>query len=122
MTVTKDHYINLKNGEFDSTSRADLRHLFSSLVGDDHGDTLVVHFHGGLVNEKVGMRNASRLLSAYRSAQSYPVFFVWESGLLEVLSHNLGNIAQEKVFQRLLSRLFSSPLPRLQRCIARQGS
>jgi len=59
------------------------------------------------------MRIASRLLSAYRSAQSYPIFFVWESGLLEVLSHNLGDIAQEKVFQRLLSRVVQFAVAKL---------
>ncbi len=99
MSLSKDHYINLKNGVFDSTSRDDLEHLFTSFSNGPNSDTLVVHFHGGLVGEKAGMAVAERLLPVYRSAGSYPVFFVWESGLLDVISHNLGEISREKIFQ-----------------------
>jgi hypothetical protein len=113
MPLSKDHYINLKNGIFDSTSRDDLKHLFTSFAGDPNRARLVVHFHGGLVDEKAGMATTERLLPIYRSAGSYPVFFVWESGLLEVLSHNLSEISNEKIFQLLLKNLLKFTVAKL---------
>ena len=52
-------------------------------------DRVVLHFHGGLVSEKRGRAVAADLLPVYRDAGAYPVFFVWRSGLLEVLRGKL---------------------------------
>jgi hypothetical protein len=120
MPLSKDHYINLRNGMFDSTNSDDLKHLFTRFASDPNRARLVVHFHGGLVNEKTGMAIAEHLLPVYHSAGSYPVFFVWESGLLEVLSHNLSEISSEKIFQLLLKNLLQFTVAKLkQKAVAR---
>ncbi len=61
----------------------------------------MLHFHGGLVSEKRGRAVAADLLPVYRDAGAYPVFFVWRSGLLEVLRGKLREIASEDAFKAL---------------------
>jgi hypothetical protein len=60
---------------------------------------IVLHFHGGLVTAAAGRRIAESLQGTYRDAGAYPVFFVWHSGLLEVVRGNLGEIVEEEVFK-----------------------
>ncbi|MBI4333239.1 MAG: hypothetical protein HY673_18395 [Chloroflexi bacterium] len=105
MAFTTDHYINLKNGLFDSTSKDDLVHLFSNFSADANSGKMVVHFHGAGNTEESGMAIAERLLPVYRSAGAYPVFFLWESGLLQTITHNLDEIARENIFQLLLKKV-----------------
>jgi hypothetical protein len=66
---------------------------------------LVLHFHGGLVTEASGEQIAQALLPVYTGAGAYPLFFVWRSGLLEVLSGNLREIFREELFDRIMRRL-----------------
>ena len=87
-TLNKDHYLDLHDGRFTGTSRADLDHLFDALAGDPDRNRLVVHFHGGNVNRAEGMAIAEQMLPRYREAGAYPVFFVWHSGIGEVI-HDL---------------------------------
>jgi hypothetical protein len=59
-------------------------------------------FHGGLVPRQKGILGAERLArQCYDRAPSLPVFFIWESGLLDVLNHNLTEIAGEEIFKTL---------------------
>lgn len=62
---------------------------------------VVLHFHGGLVSEERGRAIAADLLPVYRDAGAYPVFFVWRSGLLEILRGHLKEIADEDAFKAL---------------------
>jgi hypothetical protein len=64
-------------------------------------ERVVLHFHGGLVSEKRGRAIAAGLLPVYRAAGAYPVFFVWRSGLLEILRGHLTEIADEDAFKAL---------------------
>jgi hypothetical protein len=68
-------------------------------------DRVVMHFHGGLVDEARGMKIAQHLLPVYTGAGAYPVFFVWRSGALEILRDNLFKIAREELFDRLVRRV-----------------
>lgn len=108
-----DFYVNLKSGRFHATSRQDLESLFQAIATGPGQSNLVVHFHGGLVNTSDGMGIAQRLSPLYREAGAHPVFFVWESGLFESISNNLGEIAKEKIFQRLLSRVLQFVIGRI---------
>lgn len=104
MTITSANFIDLRNGQFDSTSRADLIALFDQYQ-QDVASRMIVHFHGGLVSETSAMNMADRLLPEYRQTNiGYPVFFVWESGLLEVIRNNVNEILSEEFFQKLLLR------------------
>jgi hypothetical protein len=101
MDLTKDFYVNLKNGRFDSTTAEQMDDAFVKWDADPTRP-LIVHFHGGLVNEPSGMKVAARLLPFYWDSGGYPLFFVWEAGAIEVLTHNLGEIFDERFFKRLL--------------------
>jgi hypothetical protein len=93
------HVIHTKrNGELATTSAEDIDSIVASIRDQQK---LVVHFHGGLVADEVGLRVAERLQPIYEAAGAYPVFFVWSSGLLEVLSGNLPEIFGESVFQSI---------------------
>lgn len=105
MPIDKSHYLHTQNGLLASTQPADLEALFEKLKADPDADRLVLHFHGGLVSSPTALETASRLLPHYRSAGAYPVFFVWESGLVETLRNNLSEIFDEKIFQQLLTRV-----------------
>ncbi len=87
-----------KDGQLDGTTAADFDDMFTAMAA---ADRVVLHFHGGLVSHASGMNTAKRLYSTYSDAGAYPVFFVWSSGLLEVLEHNLGEIAGESIFKTL---------------------
>ena len=104
--LSRDHYLTLSNGRFATTTRADLDHLIANLSsGDQRNKPLVVHFHGGLVPEAHGMGIVRDLQSVYELAGGYPVFFVWKSGVLEVITANLRDIFQERIFQVLLEQV-----------------
>lgn len=86
-----------------------MRDAFSQYKSVSGSKSLALFFHGGLVDKKSGMANAQQLLGPYSAANAasgfagnaYPYFFVWESGLIETLQHNLLGIASEAIFQRL---------------------
>lgn len=64
-------------------------------------ERVVLHFHGGLVSEQRGREIAESLFPVYRDAGAYPIFFVWRSGLIEILRGHLGAIAGEDAFKAL---------------------
>jgi hypothetical protein len=111
--LNKDYCINLKNGAFDGTTRADLDALFSKFKASPNHSHMIVHFHGGLVGEQSGIDLSVRLRPVYEEAQAYPVFFVWESGWNEILAHNVAEIFKEDVFQRLLKRVTQFAIAKL---------
>ncbi len=73
----------------------------------------VIHFHGGLVKRAKGTALAGRLDPIYRAAGATPAFFVWESGLIETIGHNLHEIEKEKVFKFLVKRLLKHVVGKL---------
>jgi hypothetical protein len=66
---------------------------------------VVVHVHGGLVDEAAGTRVAASLLPVYSQAGAHPLFFVWQAGIREILRNNILEIAREELFERLLRRV-----------------
>ena len=85
-TFSTPSYLSVANGRFDKSTRSDLASLFQKYRACDPARPLLVHFHGGLVDESSGLGIAQRLLAEYRRAGAYPVFFVWQSliAMLEV--------------------------------------
>ena len=107
MPIDFRNVVNLRNGQFDSTTRAQMDQLFDGCLADGTGK-LAVHFHGGLVSERDAMALAERLLPEDRQTNvAYPMFFVWESALLEILRNNVGEILRENFFQILLRHALS---------------
>ena len=115
MELTKDHYIELKDGAFDDTSKDDLDNLFKTLAADPHRDNIVLHFHGGLVDVARAMQIAENLTQRYQDINTYQIFFVWETGVSEVIEQEGGvlgfietqleQVGKEEIFQQLLMRV-----------------
>jgi hypothetical protein len=93
------HIIHTKrNGELATTTTQDIDRIVDELRDEPR---IVVHFHGGMVDDEIGMRVADRLDPTYRAAGASPIFFVWSSGLMEVVTGNLPEIFGEGVFQSI---------------------
>ena len=115
MALTKDHYIQLKDGAFDGTSQDDLDNLFKTLAADAHRDSIVLHFHGGLVDAVRATQTAENLTQRYQGINTYQVFFIWETGVTDVIQQEggvlgfietqLGQVGKEEIFQQLLMRV-----------------
>ncbi len=107
MDIRKDHVLHSESGKFgDNTSKpADVVRILDQAVAENHTNGLLIHFHGGLVSEKTGREIADRLVPMYASADTYPLFFVWESGLVESIQNNLGDILEDKAFQELTKKV-----------------
>lgn len=107
--ITPLNYCTSAKGVFDDTTSQQMHDAMSAYAKVCTQKSLALFFHGGLVDKASGMQNAQQLFGPY-SAQSdsndkggnaYPYFFVWESGLLETLQHNLPGIVAETIFERL---------------------
>ncbi|MEP7305620.1 MAG: hypothetical protein ABJA98_08895 [Acidobacteriota bacterium] len=111
--LRKDHYLDLAGGKFNLTTSADLGRLFEAVERSPLKDSLVVHFHGGLVSRAQGEKAAEGLMPYYESGAAYPVFFLWRSDLQSTFAQNLNQIAREPVFKRLVKRLIQLALGKL---------
>jgi hypothetical protein len=99
-----------KDGKLVDMGSGDVQDIVQALAASGTG---VLHFHGGLVNRNKGIALAERLDPVYRQAQAEPVFFVWESGFLETVTHNLHEIETEKIFRILLKRVLKHVVGKL---------
>ncbi len=97
--------VDMKEGEFDRTSRKDLQQIIESFQKSS-SETLVVHFHGGLVSADVAIRAANELDTEYRKSGAYPLFFIWKTGIVEVAETSWLQIAEETIFQVIRDRVF----------------
>ena len=89
----KPHVINLSRGELSeggefSTSPVDLDGIVDRIrayaAAVDQPNVLL-YAHGGLVDERAALEYADTVRGWWMNHGVYPVFFVWESGLLETL-------------------------------------
>lgn len=78
--------------------------IFQKLANDNK-ENITIYFHGGLVNEKNGMESAEDLSELITEATSYPICFVWETGLIETISNNISKISDTNLFKLLLNLL-----------------
>ena len=95
----KKHVVNLNNGRFSddgfTTSPFEVRAIFEQHIPDwvdtlpDDGQPIRIVFyaHGGLTNEGWGLHtaNVQRPWWLAKNNHVYPIFFVWETGALEIL-------------------------------------
>jgi hypothetical protein len=104
--AVNDHVIHMENGILHADSpRSKIDMMISSALAQQAAGPLVVHFHGGLVSFNTGKDGATRLLPIYQQAGGYPVFFVWESGLIETIKNNLGEVSKENIFRIIWKRI-----------------
>jgi caspase domain-containing protein/N-acetylmuramoyl-L-alanine amidase-like protein len=97
--VFRKHVVNLSGGQLSqdgcyANTEADLDKLIANLgrwVGARAGkDARVMFFaHGGLVNEQGGLGICLRDYQWWLANNVYPVFFVWETGFLEIFEQKM---------------------------------
>jgi hypothetical protein len=84
------------------TSPADVDETIKR-IRDKGSRTVVLHFHGGLVDEAAGLRIASRILAVYENAGAYGITIVWETGLIETVARNLDRINSTRLFNQVVN-------------------
>ena len=89
-----------KSGIFNSTPE-DIDNLISNLNEKD-SNRLALYFHGGLVNEKSGVKSGTAMNKVFKDAKSYPISFVWDTGLGETLRERIPKIHKTRFFRKLL--------------------
>jgi hypothetical protein len=100
MPFSKLNYVlTREDGRLASTTVNDIDEMFKALGQQQR---IVLHFHGGVVNEQLGFEFAKLLYPVYTDAGAYPIFFIWRSGLLETVRGNLQEILAERLFTRVL--------------------
>lgn len=91
--VLKPHAVNMSRGELseggefcskpeDLDAIIDAIRAYAATTPQPH---VVLYAHGGLVNERPALDYARTVLPWWLDHGVFPVFFVWESGLLEIL-------------------------------------
>jgi pimeloyl-ACP methyl ester carboxylesterase len=103
----KDYIINVgpggtfqKSGEF-QTLPADIDNMFTRFESENIRK-IAIYFHGGLVNESTGIATANKVQPILSSSGCAPVFFVWETGLVETITTNLTKISETQLFNKLI--------------------
>jgi hypothetical protein len=119
----RPHVVNLRFGAFSNsgvfrTGPADVDRIFGEdlprycdeQTAAGRKPTLLFYAHGGLVSESDGLGGALDQLAFYKANHVYPIFFIWETGLLEVLADVLrGALAGARGFgEDLLDRLIEA--------------
>ncbi|GLB66254.1 hypothetical protein [Arthrobacter mangrovi] len=100
----RPHLVNLASGQLSpgglvSTTAADVDRIFEEhlprFMSGRPGPVPVLFWaHGGLVDERTGLEAAARQLQWWLANGVYPVYFVWETGLLQVLADRIRRGAQ----------------------------
>lgn len=105
MPLPKTNYVHLKNGKFFETTSEDLRVAFQQFKLKPPASGWALHFHGGFVDSRTAIETAEKLLPHYQASQTYPLFYVWETGAWETVINNLLDISHESFFKTLLEKL-----------------
>ena len=77
MEIDKLHYVHSQGGAFGpdtDTSAQDIAAAVDAALAHKDGH-LILHFHGGLVSKKAGLKLAGDLLDTYQVA-GHPLFFI----------------------------------------------
>jgi hypothetical protein len=90
----------LRDGKYDSMGRDEVAKTFQAFRDQTKTERLALFFHGGLVDKSSGQLSAAAEYDAY-SDLVFPLFFIWESGIWEVLAHHLPLIFAETIFGRI---------------------
>ncbi len=115
----RPHVINLNQGRLSSggsyaTSDADVQEIFRThlptWLETAGSPSVVIWAHGGLVDESAGLDIAVDQVQWWLDNGVYPIFFVWESGLMEALGQLVGRQEDTRSMARDLWDLTTDPL------------
>lgn len=124
MSTPYDHVLHSAAGKFDAHTESkvdDVLRILKLAVDQKPPKGLLLHFHGGLVNKQSGLDVAAKLTDAYQAAGTYPVFFVWESGLFESLLNNKLDLARDPAFKELVKKVSEWVLKKVGGSVAFKG-
>lgn len=124
MNLEQDCIIHSRGGKLGgpATSVVDAQRIAEQSFKTDKKSGVVLHFHGGLVNESSALGIAARLAERYDRAGTYPLFSIWESGFFEAIRNNLKDILQDEVFHELLKKVSEWVLRESTGSIATRGA
>lgn len=96
--VLRPHVVNLSQGKLsrsglfkmDNQSIADIIDGIRSYAESTTSPRLMLHAHGGLVDERSALNYARAAFTWWRSHGIYPIYFIWETGAFEVIRNRLG--------------------------------
>jgi hypothetical protein len=113
MPLSKLNYIDVgASGTFNPSGNpaydsipADVDQIFVDLKQKNQ-KKILLYFHGGLVGEENAMASAILITDQLTTGTDvHPISFIWETGLLETIEQNLGNIASTDFFKKLLEKI-----------------
>lgn len=87
------------------------RARLQAIVASAASGPLVVHLHGGLVDEAEGRTIAARLGQVYGGGGGTPLFLLWKTGIRDVVEEAFAAVAREPLFARTLTRLLRHLVP-----------
>ena len=101
--------LHTRDGELDAADQSKLKALADRIAGKDV--QVLLHLHGGLVNNGKGDELANRLSTPGKLSFNAPpdweqVYVVWRTGVLETISANWIDLASnDRLYKALLKRL-----------------
>jgi len=105
--------IYLRDGKYDGMTRADVAASFAAFKAQTNVQRLALFFHGGLVDKAWGQQGAANQYLAYKD-HVFPLFFIWESGIWELLAHHLPLVFAETIFGRIVKHVLDLLLSKSQ--------
>ena len=118
--LLRPHVINLTRGQLSQSGRFRMKSGSLEAIIDafrDYAATvdspkLMLHAHGGLVKELDALAYAQSAAPWWRKQGVYPVFFVWETGIFDVILQRLGRRgllgdARDYLFEQMASKAAS---------------
>lgn len=102
-----DHWIHSKSGKAytEAGGAQEVARVAKLAFESDRDNGIVLHFHGGLNSGPDAEKTARELGPQYVDSKTYPVFFVWRSGIIDIIRNNLGEILKDGVFRELLIKV-----------------
>jgi hypothetical protein len=106
--ITYLNYCTSAQGVFNNGATASLMHEAVATYGKVcDAKSLALFFHGGLVDKADAFSTAQQLIGPYQApgfdgGNAYPYFFIWESGIWEILEQRLPAILGDAVFRWLV--------------------
>lgn len=108
--VQTDYFLDSASGAFVKSKTLskleDVSRILDKAAQQAPRNGLVLHFHGGLDSRQDALTNiVPQLTNVYQKAGAYPLFFVWESGLMETLLNNKGQLLTDPAFRELVKKV-----------------
>ena len=126
LAALRPHVVNLRQGRFSTSGRfataaSDVDAIFDTHLprwADDLARRkqplqLVFFAHGGLVSEDAGLEIASRQVQWWKDNGVYPIYFVWETGLLETVHDLLTGTGERAAARDVLEHVTDPVLERV---------